>query len=431
MDMDKDIYQNYLEILRSELVPALGCTEPISIALAASHARLHLGMFPEKLDIRCSGNVVKNVKGVVVPNSGGLKGIAAAAVLGAVAGNPELGLEVLSLVTPEDIKTVKNLLAKGRQYCTIHLEEDCDNLYVLVEASAKGRQIGVEISSMHTNISKITKDGQPVFLKTNTNALEFNGGHLPDKSLLTVRDILMFAKNVRIEDVKDLLMQQINLNSAIADEGLRSRYGNEVGRTLMKDCGDYDVYMRAKARSAAGSDARMGGCGLPVVINSGSGNQGMTVSLPVIEYALELNSSEEELLRALAVANLISIHQKRYIGNLSAYCGAVNAACGAACGIAYLHGKGYKVIADTIINTLCTIGGMVCDGAKPSCASKIASAVDAAITGYKMAVNGSVFQPGEGLAGDNVEQTIKNLGRVGRVSRETDTEILAIMLASQ
>lgn len=420
--MDKTVYNSYVAILKNELIPALGCTEPIALAFAAAKVREVLGEMPEAIKMYCSGNIIKNVKGVVVPNSGGLKGIEVAATLGVVSGRADKALEVLQFVTPEDIEETKKLVAEG--YCECELLEGIENLHIVAKATCKENTAVVEVKDGHTHIIKMTKNRNLVFEQPELMSTEKSKG----KELLNVKEIIEFANDVEIDDIKDILKQQIELNTNIANEGLEHKYGTEVGRTLLEFYGN-DVRTRARAMSAAGSDARMSGCALPVVINSGSGNQGITVSLPVIEYAKELHVEKEKLYRALVVANLISVHQKRFIGSLSAYCGATSAGCGAGCGIAYLHGGGYKEIAETITNTIANIGGMVCDGAKPSCAAKIASAVEAGILGYTMSTQGRVFGAGEGLVEENVEQTIRNLGRMGRAGmRATDVEILNIMI---
>lgn len=420
--MNKKSYRNYCAILEGELLPAMGCTEPIAVAYAAAKARAVLGMMPERIKVSCSGNIVKNVKGVVVPNSGGMKGIDAAAVLGLVGGREDCALEVLGSVTQEDIQRASQLI--GSDYCECDLAEGEENLYIRVEAYAGEASASVEIKSRHDHISRIEKNGKVISRQEDLAAAS-----VADKSMLNLKDILAFADCLDIEDVREVLDRQISYNSSIAREGLDHSWGANVGQTLLKNHGTDYVDVRAKAVAAAGSDARMSGCALPVVINSGSGNQGMTVSLPIIEYAKELGSSQEKLYRALTAANLIAIHQKRFIGNLSAYCGAVSAGCGAACGIAYLQDADYEVIADTITNTIGNVGGMVCDGAKPSCAAKIASAVEAGILGYNMAKEGHAFQEGEGLVAEDVEQTIQNLGRMGKEGmKSTDVEILKIML---
>ncbi|MDY2937792.1 MAG: L-serine ammonia-lyase, iron-sulfur-dependent, subunit alpha [Fusicatenibacter sp.] len=420
--MDKLLYNNYVKILKNELVPALGCTEPIAIAYAAAKAREVLGQMPESIELCCSGNIIKNVKGVKVPNSNGLKGIDVAATLGVVGGRADRELEVLEDVTQEDIEKTKELVAAG--FCTCTLKEGVENLYIVARVDAGEHSAEVTIVNRHTLISRIVKDGEVLYsIAANEESPEY-----VDKSLLNVRDILLFADEVDLEDVREVLTRQITMNSAIAEEGLSHPYGAQVGRTLLKEYGN-DVKIRARARAAAGSDARMGGCSLPVVINSGSGNQGMTVSLPVIEFAKELKVSEEKLYRALVVSNLIAIHQKKYIGSLSAYCGAVSAACGAGAAITYLYGGDYEDVSFTIVNTIANVGGIVCDGAKSSCAAKIASAVDAAIMAHFMGMNHRTFQPGEGIVQEDVEGTIKSMGYIGRVGmKDTDTEILNIMI---
>lgn len=423
--MDQKIYQAYLGILRSELVPALGCTEPISIAYAAAKARQVLGEMPERIEMWCSGNIVKNVKGVIVPNSGGMRGIEAAAVLGIVGGSAQRELQVLESVTKQDHKLAGTLIAEG--YCTCHLIENVENLFIVAKVFSGTRSAEVEIVNRHTNITRIVKDG------VQQSADQFAGSDtIPcgcgDRSLLNVKDIVAFANCVDPEDVRELLERQIQFNTAISEEGLRGNYGAEVGKTLLKYYGN-DVKVRARASAAAGSDARMGGCSLPVIINSGSGNQGITVSLPVIEYAKELGVPRERLYRALIVSNLISIHQKKYIGSLSAYCGAVSAACGSGATITYLCGGSVEDISRTITNTIANVGGIVCDGAKSSCAAKIASAVDAAVMAHCMTQNAKTFSAGEGLVKDDVEGTIKSIGRVGREGmKSTDVEILNIMI---
>lgn len=424
--MDQNVYNTYVQILHDELVPALGCTEPIAIAFAAAKAVSLLGCRPERIEMHCSGNIVKNVQGVTVPNSGGLKGIEAAAILGALGGDASKNLEVLEGIRDEIIKEAATLVGTG--YCKSILAKGVENLYLLAKVSNGKHSAEVEIENIHTNIIRMSVDGKDIFRRETDHC----GSHIvADKSLLNVRDIVIFADEVDITEVADVLENQIKMNSAISDLGLKGQYGANVGRTLLEVYGD-DVKIRAKARAAAGSDARMSGCSMPVVINSGSGNQGITASLPVIEYANFLWASKEKMYRALVVSNLISLHQKKFIGNLSAYCGVVCAACGSGAAITYLHGGGYKEISNTIINTIANVGGIVCDGAKSSCAAKIASAVDAAIMAHYMGTKNRVFQDGEGLVRKDVEQTIHNLGLVGRVGmKDTDLEILNIMLSNQ
>ena len=420
--LEKRVYDNYVTILKDELVPALGCTEPIAIAYGAAKAREILGQMPESMEMCCSGNIIKNVKGVTVPNSGGLKGIDVAAVLGVVGGDAKKELEVLEQVTKEHIQKTRELVAKG--FCRCALQEGVENLYIVAKVFAGEHSAEVTIINRHTLITKIVKDGKVIYEHKISESASEKG----DKSLLNVRDILNFADTVDLADVEEVIGDQIEKKTAISREGVIHPYGAQIGRTLLDVFGN-DVRTRARAKAAAGSDARMGGCSMPVVINSGSGNQGMTVSLPVIEYAKEYDATKEQLYRALVVANLISIHQKKYIGSLSAYCGAVSAACGAGAAITYLRGGTYEEVSLTIINTIGNVGGIVCDGAKASCAAKIASAVDAAILAHYMAMKHVSFQPGEGIIQDDLEATIKSMGYIGRVGmRMTDTEILNIMI---
>ena len=417
-------YDSYVEILKEELIPAMGCTEPIAIALAAAKARDALGRIPERCQAEVSGNIIKNVKAVTVPNTGGLKGIEASVAAGAVAGRSDLELEVLSQVTPQEIEAMREFL-ETREIKVIPATGD-RVFYIKVTVWAEGHSACCEIVDYHTNIILIQRDEEVLF-----HAEPTEGGkpEQTDRSVLNVEEIVRFADCLDVADVEEVLSRQIAYNSAISAEGMTGKWGAAIGKTLRNLYGD-DVAVRAKAAAAAGSDARMSGCEMPVVIVSGSGNQGMTTSLPVIEYARDMEATDEELYRALAVANLVTIHQKTGIGRLSAFCGAVSAGCGAAAGIAYLRGGRYDVVAHTIANTLAICSGMICDGAKPSCAAKIASAVDAGLMGYYMYVNGGhQFVGGEGIIQKGVENTIGNVGRLARLGmRGTDEEILDIMV---
>ncbi len=424
MESGCKIHNLYLTVLKEELIPALGCTEPIAIALASAKAREVLGEFPDKMIAACSGNIIKNVKGVIVPTTGDMRGIETSAILGAVGGNAEKQLEVLADVKPAHIEKTKALLATG--LCEVEIIHGSANLDVIITAIKGDHSAVVEIKNKHSNIIRIEKDGKVLYSKDGQAA-----GHQTqelDRTQMNIEEIYDFANTVEISDVKQLLDMQIEYNTKIAEEGLKNDYGANVGSTLLK-CYGTDIKTLAKAYPAAGSDARMSGCILPVVINSGSGNQGMTVSLPVIQYARFLGVSQEKLYRALVISNLVAIHQKTGIGSLSAYCGAVSAACGSGVGIAYLYGAGMDIIGKTITNTLANVSGIICDGAKPSCAAKIASSVDAALLGYHMAINNQVFHSGEGIVKDSVEETIKSVGRLGKEGmRETDVEILKIMV---
>lgn len=420
--MDQSLYEKYLQILEEELVPALGCTEPIAIAYASAKAREVLGRIPEHITVKCSGNIIKNVKAVVVPGTGDMRGVDTAAVLGAVGGDPELKLETLSGITEADVEETRRLLERG--ICKVELLENVPSLQIIVEMSAGSEESLVEIIYSHTNISRIEKNDKLLY---KSEGLVSHGSAI-DRSILNLKDIYDFTEAVRIEDVKPLLDRQVEYNMRIATEGLEHEYGANVGATLLKHYGN-DVKVVAKALPAAGSDARMDGCTLPVVINSGSGNQGMTVSLPVAAYAAHLKCSAEKKYRALVISNLIAIYQKNELGKLSAFCGAVSASAGAGAGIAYLHDASIEVIDATITNTLANVSGIVCDGAKPSCAAKIASSVDAAQMAYFMAADKHVFHSGEGLVKDDTEGTIKSYGRMGRDGmKATDIEILKIML---
>lgn len=424
--MEKKVYDTYVQILRNELKVALGCTEPIAIAYAGAKVREVLGQMPEHLEVGCSGNIVKNVKAVTVPNSGGQRGIQAAAAMGVIGGDASQELAVLEAVKPADIEKCKALLKTDFVDC--NLVENVANLYIDIKATAGEHSAEVEIQDYHSNITKIVKDDQVLLNRDNAAGKEA-APEGPDKSLLNVKDILEFADTVDLKEVQDVLERQIEYNTAISEEGLKHPYGAEIGRTLMEDFDTSKVEVQAKALAAAGSDARMSGCPMPVVINSGSGNQGITVTMPVVVYAKYYHIPQEKLYRALIVSNLISIHQKRYIGSLSAYCGATSAACGSGAGIAYMMGMNYEEISEVITNSIATIGGMACDGAKSSCAAKIAAAVECATVAIHMARKKRAFKSGEGLVKDNVEETIAAIGDMGRVGmKSTDVEILNIML---
>lgn len=421
MEVGNKIYGQYLQILREELIPAMGCTEPIAMAYAAAKARQVLGEMPDKIDIVISGNIIKNVKSVVVPNTGGLKGITAAVAAGVTVGDADRQLEVLAGVREEDIHLIREFMDS----CPMTvMKSQSPKLLDIDLRLYKGTDcVRLRIADYHTNIVLIEKNGD-VLLRLDDAS---DDGGETDRSVLSVKGIVEFAECVRIDDVRELLERQIAYNTAISQEGLRGEYGASVGKTLLSTRGS-DVRVRARAVAAAGSDARMSGCELPVVIVSGSGNQGMTASLPVIEYAKEYHKSEEELIRAVIVSDLITIHQKSWIGRLSAFCGAISAGCGSAAGIAYLLGGDYDVIAHTLVNSLAIVSGIVCDGAKASCAGKIAAAVNAGILGYNMHLNGQQFYAGDGIVSKGVEATIRNVGRLGRDGmRETDKEILRIM----
>lgn len=422
--MDKTIYKGCVAVLKDELVPAMGCTEPVSVAYAAALARKTLGTLPERVCVAVSGNILKNVKSVIVPNTAGLRGIPAAVAAGLVAGDPELRLEVVSRLTDADRAAIADYLKAG----VIAVEQSDTGCVFDIEitAYAAAESAYVRITGSHTNVVSIKRNGETLFEKQVSEDI----AGTPDqfKAGITVKDIVEFADCAELSDVEEVLQRQIDCNTVISAEGLRHDYGAKVGKVLLAAFGD-DVHNRAKAAAAAGSDARMNGCELPVVIVSGSGNQGMTASLPVIVYAEHLGSSRDRLLRALIVSNLVTVHLKAGIGCLSAYCGAVSAGCGAGAGVCYLRGGGYNEIAHTIVNALAIQSGVICDGAKSSCAAKVASAVEAGLVGMEMYGHGSEFYGGDGIIEKGVENTIRNVGELARNGmRETDEEIIRMMI---
>ena len=425
MERNDPRYQAYVEILKEELIPAMGCTEPIALAYAAAKAREVLGVLPDSVQLQVSGSIIKNVKSVIVPNTGHLKGMEAAVAAGIIAGSAEKELEVISEVSEEKKSAIRDYL----QTVPITIEHtEQGHVFDIVVTERCGQDYArVRIADYHTNICRIERNGTVLYEVPLLDETVQEDARA-DRSLLNMQDIWDFAETADLRDVADLLERQIRYNNAIAEEGLLGDYGANIGRVLLTTYGN-DVSNRAKAKAAAGSDARMNGCEMPVVINSGSGNQGMTVSLPVIVFADEWEVSHEKLCRSLVVSNLIAIHQKYYIGSLSAYCGAVSAACGAGAGITYMYGGTYQQVSLTIINTLGNIGGIVCDGAKPSCAAKIATSVDAALMAFQLSIQNKSFLPGEGIIKDDIEETIKSMGYIGRVGmRATDTEILNVMI---
>ena len=416
-------YAAYVQTLKEELVPAMGCTEPIALAYGAARAREVLGEMPDRVVVGASGSIIKNVKSVIVPNTDHLKGIPAAAAAGIVAGDADKELEVIASVSSEQTAQMKEFMEQV-PITVEHIDNGItfDIVITLYKGVSYAR---VRIANYHTNIVLVEKNGE--ILEKKPVAGESEDG-LTDRSLLNMRDILDFARTVDIEDVREVLERKIDYNWAIAEEGIRGNYGANIGSVLLDMEGE-SVRVRAKAMAAAGSDARMNGCELPVIINSGSGNQGITASVPVIVYAKDMKVSHETLLRALTLSNLTAIHQKTAIGRLSAYCGAVSAGVGAGAGIAYLHGGDYKEIVHTVVNALAIVSGIVCDGAKASCAAKIASAVDAGILGYQMYIRGQQFYGGDGIVTKGVEETLKNVGRLGKEGmKATNEEIIRIMI---
>ena len=417
------LYQQYINILREELRPAMGCTEPIAMAYAAAKARQTLGAMPEKIRLFVSGNIIKNVKSVVVPNTGGLHGMAAAICAGIVAGDADRELQVISSVPKEkhaEIKAYMDGVDLDIQPAYSDLVFDID-LFVY----AKDNCVRLRIANHHTNIVLIERNGEILLELPVTESSE---DHLTDKSCLTIERIVEFADCLDVEDIRSCVGEQIRCNMEIAEEGLRGDWGANIGTVILRRQGG-DLAKRASAYAAAGSDARMSGCEKPVMIVSGSGNQGITASVPVVVYARETGASEEQLLKAVAVSNLVTIHQKTGIGRLSAYCGAISAGCGAGAGIAYLNGGDAHAIAHTVVNAIAILSGTICDGAKPSCAAKIASAVDAGILGYHMYLEGQQFYGGDGIVTKGVDNTVYNVGKLAREGmRQTDRTILEIML---
>ena len=416
-------YDAYVQILKEELITAMGCTEPIALAYAAARCKELLGKLPEKVIVKVSGSIIKNVKSVVVPNTGGMKGIRAAVAAGFVAGRPEKKLEVISQVSDEERAAIQAYTEQAdMEICYLDSGRVFD---IIIEAVAGEDTAKVRIANYHTNIGLEEHNGEKL-LETVVEGDQEEG--LTDRSLLNMEDIWDFAMTCEIEDVRAILDHQIDCNMAIAKEGLTHPYGACIGQVMLDAYGD-EIRNRASAMAAAGSDARMSGCELPVVINSGSGNQGITCSVPVIEYAKELCSGDEKMYRALALSNLVAIHQKTGIGRLSAFCGAVCAGVAAGAGIAYLRGGGFKEIAHTVVNGLAIVSGIVCDGAKPSCAAKIAASVNAGILGYEMYVRGQQFYGGDGLVTKGADNTIRNIGRLGKEGMAgTNDEIIKIMI---
>ncbi len=423
--MDTQIYKEYVKILEEELVPAMGCTEPIAIAYAAALARRELGAAPERISVFASANIIKNVKSVVVPNTGGQRGIAAAAAAGAFAGQADRELQVLAGITEAELNSIHSVL--DTVPISVSQSEKPYVFHILLEVTSGDDSASCEIAGFHTNVISLKKNGSVLFEKPYT---EKAVTYKTDRSLLNIHNIVEFADAVNIDDVKHVLQRQIDCNTAIAQEGLSGRWGSNIGQVLIQAYGN-GVHTRAKAMAAAGSDARMSGCEMPVVINSGSGNQGLTASLPVIVYAEEMGADVELLYRALVVSNLVTIHLKTGIGTLSAYCGATSAGCGAGAGISYLHGGREDAIAHTVVNAVAINSGMICDGAKASCAAKIASAVEAGLLGWQMQVQGTEFYGGDGIVTKGVENTIRNVGRVAKNGMaDTDREIINIMISS-
>lgn len=423
--MENKLFNNYIAILQEELVPALGCTEPIAIAYAAAKAREILGSFPETALLKCSGNIIKNVKSVTIPNTEGLSGLRASMVAGVVGGKADKKMEVLSDLTREQLTLVRELLASD--FCEVQLLATDINLHLSVQLMAKNDYVIVEIKHAHTNVCRIERNGKVIY-QNDADEMEYSG-ITTDHSVLTVKDIYEFANTVPLARVHELIAKQIDYNIKIAEAGLAGDYGVHIGQTLLVMGRNEPLPAKMKAYAAAASEARMSGCSLPVVTNSGSGNQGIATSIPVIVYAREQGLSEEKLYRGLVLSNLLTIHQKTLIGRLSAFCGAVSASCSSGAAVTYLAGGNLEEINWTISNTLANVAGIICDGAKPSCAAKIASCLDTAYMSHVLAMKGRHYQAGNGILKNDIEATIAAVGRIAcKGMRTTDTEIINIML---
>lgn len=424
MDKTDSKYRSFVQILREELVPAMGCTEPIAVAYGAAKAADVLGREPEKVLVEASGNIIKNVKSVVVPNTGGLKGIEAAAAAGIVAGKSDKLLEVIAQVSDEQKKAIRTYIDTHE----IAVKPAQGNVIfdIILTLTAGSDVVRLRIKDYHTNIVLIEKNGEVLLNEGEVSDAGAAQG-LTDRSCMSVEAILDFVETMDVDDVREMVERQIEYNYAIAQEGMKNDYGANVGKVLKNHYGD-DVMFRARYMAAAGSDARMNGCEMPVIIVSGSGNQGITASVPVIVYAKELGKDQDTMVRAVTLSDLLATHMKTGIGRLSAYCGAVCAGCAAGAAIAWLNGGGLREISHTLVNSLAIVSGMICDGAKASCAAKIATSVDAGIMGWKMILDNQQFYGGDGIVTKGVENTIDNVGRLGRFGmRETDKEILCIM----
>lgn len=420
--------EKVLKILEEEIVAAEGCTEPIALSYAAAKAKRILGIIPNKVDVFLSGNIIKNVKSVTIPNSDGMVGIEAAIAMGLIAGDDRKELMVISDVTSEQLTEVKEFLAKD--IIKTHVHPGDIKLYIRLEISNDEDNVVLEIKHTHTNVTQILKNSK-ILLSQVCNDGDFNSS-LTDRKVLSVKFIYDLAKTIDIDLIRPIFQKVVNYNSAIAEEGLKGKYGVNIGKMILENIekGIYgnDVRNKAASYASAGSDARMSGCALPVMTTSGSGNQGMTASLPIIKFAAEKNLSEEELIRGLFVSHLITIHVKTNVGRLSAYCGAICAAAGVAASLTYLHGGSYEMVCAAITNILGNLSGVICDGAKASCAMKISSGIYSAFDATMLALNKNVLKSGDGIVGVDIEETIRNVGELAQSGMKgTDETILDIM----
>lgn len=419
--LSEKIYHNYLAILKEELVPAMGCTEPIALAYGAARAREILQAEPEKIVAYCSGNIIKNVRCVVIPNSGGLIGIPAGVILGAVGGDASRNMQVLEGVVEKHRVRTRELLEQ--EICRVEILDSPIVLHFILEMTAGENTVSLEIKHDHINVTKIIKNGQLLYDSDEEEQQEET-----DRSLLNLEDIKEFADTVKLEDIKELIDAQIHCNIAIAREGMTGKYGLGIGRIIRESYSD-DMLTRMRSMTAAASEARMGGCDMPVIINSGSGNQGIACSIPLIVYAKEMQLPDYSLYRALVFSNLLTVYQKLYIGKLSAFCGAVSASCASGAAITYMVGGDIKRIKKTIENTLANIPGIICDGAKISCAAKIAASLDAAFLAHHLSMNDQGYAPYTGILQEETSETISCVGLIGKEGmKETDKEILRIMI---
>lgn len=422
--LSEKIKKDFLEIMAEELIPAMGCTEPIALAFAAAKARKILGEEPEKIIALCSGNIIKNVRCVSIPNSGGMTGIEAACVLGALCGDEERGMEVLEAVNPEGLEKSIEFIENG--FCEVEYLESHIPLHFIIRLEKGENNAEIEIRHSHTNIVRISKNGEIIFMTEEFGEATATA----DRSGLSVENIFDFANEVEISAIEPFAKRQIECNMAIANVGMKGEYGIGIGEEML-GMNPGSVFTKMKAFAAAASEARMCGCNMPVIITSGSGNQGLASSVPVIIYAEEKGIEEEKLYRALAFSSLLTVFQKEYIGKLSAFCGAVSASCAAGAAITYICGGSVKQIKDTIDNTLADIPGIICDGAKSSCAAKIASALDASLFAHILAMKGKVYKANTGIIQSDAGKTIRSVGHIGKVGmKQTDSEIVKMMIES-
>ena len=420
--VNEKIYKNYIAILKEEMVPAMGCTEPIALAYGAARAREILGTEPEKIVAHCSDNIIKNVRSVIIPNSGGLVGIQAGVILGAVGGDASKNMEVLEKVNDAARARTRELLEQD--ICQVEILDSPVVLHFILEMTAGEEQVSLEIKYDHINVTKIIKNGEVLLDRDERAGVPEEA----DRTLLNLEDIKEFADTVDLEDIKPMIDAQINCNMAIAREGMTGKYGLGIGRVIKESYSD-DMLTKMRSLTAAASEARMGGCDMPVIINSGSGNQGIACSVPLIVYAKEMELPEYSLYRALVFSNLLTVYQKLYIGKLSAFCGAVSASCASGAAITYMVGGSIDRIKKTIENTLANIPGIICDGAKISCAAKIAASLDAAFLAHHLAMSNQGYAPYTGILQEETSETISCVGLIGKEGmKETDKEILKIMI---